>query len=330
MTEQSIKEIIDQVLSIRNKYVTESAHLTKEQINFVLENVNCLLANESALLELHPPITIVGDIHGQFHDLLRIFDECGYPPKTSYLFLGDYVDRGFRSVETMILLFCYKILYPQNIYLLRGNHEFEGVNSNYGFISEIFREYQSTGIWQKFNEVFGFLSFAALIDEKILCMHGGISPHLTNLQQIKDIKKPVGEDAFFDKNQYIEGIIPDLVWAESDPKIELWRVGDNGMSVCFGLKPLEEFIKKTDLKMICRGHQVAMEGTEFPFFPNKTFLTIFSAPKYRMLYNNKAAVVHIDEKLDYTVTTLEPLTPNLDPITAKKYKKQLLKLDQQA
>lgn len=318
MTKSEIQEIIQKLFSIKNEYVTKPAQLSVEQLNLVLDEIINIFKNEPSLLELHPPITVCGDIHGQFHDLLHIFDLGGYPPNTNYLFLGDYVDRGFRSIETITLLFCYKILYPNNIYLLRGNHEFRGINKKYKFLSEFQKYYDNNiDLWWKFNEVFSFLPLAAVINDKIFCVHGGISPYLNSLQDIRDIQKPV--------NFVRDSLVTDLTWAEPDPNTPEWRVGNNGMSVCFGLAPLEQFIEKFGFSLICRGHEVAMDGVEYPFFPNKTFLTIFSAPQYRIAYNNKAAFVSFDQDLNYTVTTIDPKMPNLDPETAehvKEYFKQ--------
>ena len=188
MSESDIKNIIDKILSLKDKYITQSANLTLDEISLIIGKTQDILKGEPTLLELHPPITLVGDVHGQLHDLFRIFDCCGYPPKINYLFLGDYIDRGFRSIETMILLFCYKILYPQSIFLLRGNHEFSSVNTNYGFRAEIRKQFllKGTHVWSQFNDVFCFLPLAALINGKVFCVHGGISPHLKSIQEIKN------------------------------------------------------------------------------------------------------------------------------------------------
>lgn len=328
MTE-SVQDIISKLLVVQGQYITVSAQLTEADVNFLLDEVEPKLRAEPTLLEIQPPITVVGDIHGQFHDLLRIFDECGHPPKTNYVFLGDYVDRGFQQIETISLLFCYKILYPQNVYLLRGNHEFRGVNSQYGFRRTISRMFfqNFNQLWNRFNEVFSFLSLAAIVGQKVLCVHGGISPYLDKYGQIKSIEKPVEDEVIFSNENGVKDIVLDLTWAEADPNIDTWRVGDNGMSVCFGEKPLLEFVSRNNLLMICRGHQVADDGIEFSFNNNKTFLTVFSAPKYRLFYNNKGAVVHFDEKLQYKVTKFEPLEPFLDPETDKKYKKELKKYE---
>ena len=132
---------------------------------------------------------LLGDVHGQYHDLLRLFDHGGFPPSSNYLFMGDYVDRGKQSMETISLLLAYKIKYPENFFLLRGNHESASINRIYGFYDECKRRY-SVKLWKTFTDCFNCLPVAALIDDRILCMHGGLSPDLTTLDQIKSIARP--------------------------------------------------------------------------------------------------------------------------------------------
>lgn len=319
MSKSKINKIISQILSTKNKLATESAHLNINQIIFVLENVKKVLTTEPIFLELHPSITLVGDVHGQLYDLLRIFDKCGYPPNTNYLFLGDYIDRGFRSIETITLLFCYKILYPQKIYLLRGNHEISFVNYCRGFINDIKKEYGDESIWDKFNDIFNYLPIAAIIDDQIFCVHGGITPKLNSFDDIKKIEKPVTADEFFNGEKFVEGFIVDLLWAECDTKIDDWRPGPNNLSILFGEKALNEFIQKFNLKMVCRGHEVADDGICYQFSPNNSLLTIFSASKFRLIHNNKAAIVQFNENLEFEVVTFEPLLPKLDRKTAETY-----------
>ena len=148
-----------------------------------------LLKEQKMLLDLEAPIKICGDIHGQYYDLLRIFEHCGYPGENSYLFLGDYVDRGKQSLETICLLMAYKIKFPNKIHLLRGNHESSITNRIYGFYDECKRRY-NVKLWRSFTELFNYLPVAALIDEKIFCMHGGLSPDLRNVNQICDLPRP--------------------------------------------------------------------------------------------------------------------------------------------
>ena len=147
-----------------------------------------------------------GDIHGQYSDLLRLFEYGGFPPHSNYLFLGDYVDRGRQSLETICLLLAYKVRYPENFFLLRGNHECASINRIYGFYDECKRRY-TVRLWKTFTDCFNTLPAAALIDEKILCMHGGLSPDLKSLDQIKKIHRPCDVPD--------QGLLCDLLW--SDP-----------------------------------------------------------------------------------------------------------------
>jgi serine/threonine-protein phosphatase PP1 catalytic subunit len=148
-----------------------------------------VLREQKMMVEIEAPIKICGDIHGQYYDLLRIFEHCGYPGESSYLFLGDYVDRGKQSLETVCLLLAYKIKFPNKIHLLRGNHEISVTNRIYGFYDECKRRY-NVKLWRSFTDLFNYLPVVALIDEKIMCMHGGLSPDLRNLNQINEIQRP--------------------------------------------------------------------------------------------------------------------------------------------
>lgn len=138
-----------------------------------------MFKEQPVFLELVPPINILGDIHGQFKDLLCHFDCGGMPPSSNYLFLGDYVDRGSFSIATISLLLAFKVKYPENFFLLRGNHECKSINRIYGFYDSCKRVY-SIKLWQLFTNLFNVMPISALIDDKILCMHGGLSPELLN------------------------------------------------------------------------------------------------------------------------------------------------------
>ena len=128
-------------------------------------------------------------LNPRFHDLLRLFEHCGFPPDANYLFLGDYVDRGKNGLETICLLLAYKIKYPENFFLLRGNHECASINRIYGFYDECKRRY-NIKMWKKFQDAFNVLPFAAVVDEKIFCIHAGLSPDLNSPEQIKRIMRP--------------------------------------------------------------------------------------------------------------------------------------------
>nr|GEY27190.1 serine/threonine-protein phosphatase PP1 [Tanacetum cinerariifolium] len=187
-----------------------------------------------------------GDIHGQYSDLLRLFEYGGYPPESNYLFLGDYVDRGKQSIETICLLLAYKIKYKENFFLLRGNHECASINRIYGFYDECKRRF-NVRLWKTFTDCFNCLPVSALIDEKILCMHGGLSPDIKNLDQIRNIARPVDVPD--------QGLLCDLLWADPDRDMEGWGENDRGVSYTFGADKVAEFLEKHDLDLICRAHQ---------------------------------------------------------------------------
>lgn len=188
-----------------------------------------------------------GDIHGQYSDLLRLFEYGGLPPNSNYLFLGDYVDRGKQSLETICLLLAYKIKYPENFFLLRGNHECASVNRIYGFYDECKRRF-NVRLWKVFTDCFNCLPVAALIEEKILCMHGGLSPDLHSLDQIRNLPRPTDVPE--------TGLLCDLLWSDPSKDVKGWGLNDRGVSYTFGPDKVKEFLQKHDLDLICRAHQV--------------------------------------------------------------------------
>ena len=241
---------------------------------------------QPVFLELEPPITVCGDTHGQYPDLLRLFEVGGFPPETNYIFLGDYVDRGKQSIETICLLLAYKIKYEENFFLLRGNHESAGINRIYGFYDECKKRY-NLKLWKLFTDCFNSLPLAASIDEKILLMHGGLSPELSSLDQLRKIIRPTDIPE--------EGLLCDLVWSDPDINCKLWGTNDRGVSVVFGERILEKFLNKNDLDLLCRAHQVVEDGYEF--FGDRQLVTVFSAPNYCGEFDNAGAMMVVDESL---------------------------------
>ncbi len=190
-------------------------------------------------------------MHGQYYDLLRLFEYGKYPPDSNYLFLGDYVDRGKQSLETICLLLAYKIKYPENFFLLRGNHESAAINRIYGFYDECKRRF-SIKLWKTFTECFNCLPVVALIDEKILCMHGGLSPEISTLDQIKKVTRPIDVPD--------QGLLCDLLWSDPDVEVQGWGENERGVSYTFGQDIVANFLKKHELDLICRAHQVLTLG----------------------------------------------------------------------
>lgn len=150
-------------------------------------------------------------------------------------------------MESICLLLAYKIKYPENFFLLRGNHESASINRIYGFYDECKRRF-NIRVWKMFIDCFNCLPVAALIDEKILCMHGGLSPELKNFDQIRNIIRPT------DIPEY--GLLCDLLWADPAKDVKGWGISDRGVSHTFGSDILLDFLKKHDLDLICRAHQV--------------------------------------------------------------------------
>ena len=201
--------------------------------------------------------------------------------------MGDYVDRGKQSIECICLLLSYKIKYDENFFLLRGNHECGSINRIYGFFDECKRRY-NVKLWKSFVDLFNCLPIAASIDDKILLVHGGLSPELKKVEQLQKIVRPtdIPED----------GLLCDILW--SDPDINVkgdWGPNDRGVSVTFSQKTLEKFLESNSLDLLCRAHQVVEEGYEF--FGDRQLVTVFSATNYCGEFDNSGAIMDVDEDL---------------------------------
>lgn len=271
------------------------APLPENQIRQLCMVVREVFLQQPMLLELEAPVHIAGDIHGQFQDLLRHFDKSGYPPDANYLFLGDYVDRGKESIETMCLLFAYKIKYPENFFLLRGNHECAGLNRIYGFYDECKRKY-SVKLWKSFVDVFNCLPVAAVVEGTIFCAHAGLSPQLYDLDLIIDIQRPIEVPQ--------QGLLCDILWSDPDRDTTGWEPSDRGVSYRFGTDVVDAFLTKNNLSLIVRAHQVVEDGYEF--FHERSLVTIFSAPNYCGQFDNAGALMLVKEDLTCSFSILPP------------------------
>ena len=292
----NVDAIIEKLLSVRGNKPGKQVDLKEDEIKFLIEKSLPIIKEQKMLVELEAPLHVCGDIHGQYYDLLRIFEHCGYPGDFNYLFLGDYVDRGKQSLETICLLLCYKIKFQDTVTLLRGNHESSVTNRIYGFYDECKRRY-NVKLWKSFTELFNYLPVAALIDDKILCMHGGLSPDLKSIQNIQDISRPTDIPD--------QGLLCDLLWSDPDKEATDYDENDRGVSVIFGEKVVIDFNKKNDLDLIIRAHQVVDDGYEF--FANRQLITIFSAPNYCGEFDNSAGIMIIDESLTCSLKVLRPV-----------------------
>lgn len=281
-----VDAVIDKLLEVRGSKPGRQVQLTEQEIKALCIQSRDIFINQPILLELEAPIKIVGDVHGQYYDLLRLFEYGGFPPEANYLFLGDYVDRGKQSLETICLLLAYKVKYPENFFLLRGNHECASINRIYGFYDECRRRY-NIKLWKTFTDCFNCLPVATIIDEKIFCMHGGLSPELSNMEQIRRIMRPTDVPD--------TGLLCDLLWSDPEKDMSGWEENDRGVSFVFGADIVSTFLKKHDLDLVCRAHQVVEDGYEF--FAKRQMVTLFSAPNYCGEFDNSGAMMSVDETL---------------------------------
>ncbi|KAH9822887.1 Serine/threonine-protein phosphatase PP-Z [Teratosphaeria destructans] len=276
--------------------ITKTVCLKNAEITAICTAARELFLSQPALLELAPPVKIVGDVHGQYTDLIRMFEMCGFPPNSNFLFLGDYVDRGKQSLETILLLLCYKLRFPENFFLLRGNHECANVTRVYGFYDECKRRC-NVKIWKTFVDTFNTLPIAAIVAGKIFCVHGGLSPSLSHMDDIRNIARPT------DVPDY--GLLNDLLWSDPADMESDWEANERGVSYCFGKKVIMEFLQKHDFDLVCRAHMVVEDGYEF--FNDRILVTVFSAPNYCGEFDNWGAVMSVSGELLCSFELLKPL-----------------------
>uniref|UniRef100_A0A915JJ42 Serine/threonine-protein phosphatase n=1 Tax=Romanomermis culicivorax TaxID=13658 RepID=A0A915JJ42_ROMCU len=302
--------------------------LKSELIDELIDAAIFTFMSEPILLEVAPPIAIFGDIHGQFDDLVGWFDLIDWPPNRRCLFLGnfqsvpspqyrlskflgDYVDRGDYSLEVATFMMVLKVLYPKDIYLLRGNHEGVAhdhatiINKSYGFLEECKSRLSGdqNRYYRRFNHAFACMPMAAIVGDQIFCMHGGLSPALMSMEQIKRVRRPV------DIIDY--GLLCDLCWSDPDPNLrEKFAESLRGAGHRFSRDVVKEFCAKMNLTFIARAHQVpeSENGFEFTFGSYKDrIMTIFSAPAY-MRRMNEGACMLVDEKMKCNFKVLKPRT----------------------
>uniref|UniRef100_A0A8C9EZ03 Serine/threonine-protein phosphatase n=1 Tax=Pavo cristatus TaxID=9049 RepID=A0A8C9EZ03_PAVCR len=242
--------------------------------------------------EVRCPVTVCGDVHGQFHDLMELFRIGGKSPDTNYLFMGDYVDRGYYSVETVTLLVALKVRYRERITILRGNHESRQITQVYGFYDECLRKYGNANVWKYFTDLFDYLPLTALVDGQIFCLHGGLSPSIDTLDHIRAL----------DRLQEVphEGPMCDLLWSDPDDRGG-WGISPRGAGYTFGQDISETFNHANGLTLVSRAHQLVMEG--YNWCHDRNVVTIFSAPNYCYRCGNQAAIMELDDTLKYSFST---------------------------
>eukprot|EP01096_Ripella_sp_DP13-Kostka_P013226 TRINITY_DN5692_c2_g1_i1.p1 TRINITY_DN5692_c2_g1~~TRINITY_DN5692_c2_g1_i1.p1 ORF type:complete len:344 (-),score=132.42 TRINITY_DN5692_c2_g1_i1:341-1264(-) len=268
--------------------------LSEKDVELLCEKAKEILMGESNVQPVKSPVTVCGDVHGQFHDLQELFKIGGNLPDTNYLFMGDYVDRGYYSVETVSLLISLKVRYPDRLTILRGNHESRQITQVYGFYDECLRKYHTPNVWKCFTDLFDYLPLTALIENKIFCLHGGLSPSIDTLDHIRT----------FDRVQEVphEGPMCDLLWSDPDERSG-WGLSPRGAGYTFGQDISEQFNRNNGLDLVARAHQLVIEG--YNWAHEQTVVTIFSAPNYCYRCGNQAAVMELDEKMNRNFVQFE-------------------------
>ncbi|CAD6443485.1 6129820c-4a99-4ef4-96e3-d543ccdfceda [Sclerotinia trifoliorum] len=286
-------------LQFLKQHFYREGRLTEEQALFILEEGTKVLKQEPNLLEMDAPITVCGDVHGQYYDLMKLFEVGGDPAETRYLFLGDYVDRGYFSIECVLYLWSLKIWYPNTLWLLRGNHECRHLTDYFTFKLECKHKY-SERIYEACMDSFCALPLAAVMNKQFLCIHGGLSPELHTLDDLKSI------DRF--REPPTHGLMCDILWADPLEEFGQEKTSEffihnhvRGCSYFFSYPAACSFLEKNNLLSIIRAHEAQDAGyrmyrkTRTTGFPS--VMTIFSAPNYLDVYNNKAAVLKYENNV---------------------------------
>uniref|UniRef100_A0AC34QP47 Serine/threonine-protein phosphatase n=2 Tax=Panagrolaimus sp. JU765 TaxID=591449 RepID=A0AC34QP47_9BILA len=281
--------------------------LTEAEVKVLCSKAKEILIQEGNVQKIDAPVTICGDIHGQFYDLMELFRVGGHVPDTNYLFMGDFVDRGFYSVETFLLLLALKVRYPDRMMLIRGNHESRQITQVYGFYDECIRKYGSMTVWRFCTEVFDCLSLAAVINGHVFCVHGGLSPSIQTIDQIRTI----------DRKQEVphDGPMCDLLWSDPDETTG-YGISPRGAGYLFGADVVQQFNEANGFDLICRAHQLVMEGYKWHF--NESVLTVWSAPNYCYRCGNVAAILELDENQGKEFTIFEAAPQENRGAPAKK------------
>ena len=242
-----------------------------------------IFKSEPIVLRLKSPVIVVGDLHGHLLDLFRVLRRFGLPPSARYLFLGDIVDRGEFSTETIILVLLLKVLYPEHVHVIRGNHEFREISETHGFFDEVSKVYP-TAMFDKFLDCFSMMPLAALIDNDVVCAHGGIGPSVRDLEEIASIRRPV--------LAFRMPAINELLW--SDPLRSgtgPYEENPRGHGCLFGKSSLNGFLQNIGRKVLIRGHQCIEEGVRQDF--GGKCITVFSASRYCGTKLNSCGVVEV-------------------------------------
>lgn len=262
--------------------------LDEETVRSLAVEATGHFAAEPTRLRLKGPIIVVGDLHGHIFDLYRILGVHGLPPHQTYLFLGDLVDRGEYSVATVALIYSMKILFPNHVYIVRGNHESDDMARRSGLYQEVMTKYKSSDLYDTLLDSFESLPLSASIGDRILCTHGGIPKDLTSLSQLDSIERPISAES--------SDIFDGLTWSDPSEDVEMFGESHRGRAHLFGEKAFEKFLCNTGVSLLIRGHECVNDGIRYMF--GDRLITVFSASNYCGYTDNKGAVLRIGENYE--------------------------------
>ncbi len=300
----SLKNEIDSYKKLLDNCANNNYVFDVEKIDKICEEAIDCLKDESCLLKINGPLIIVGDIHGDIKSLefciKKFLKEMSFGK--SILFLGDYVDRGKNSVECSVLLLKLKTMFPDKVYLLRGNHEIKKVKNEksreryaspkYGFLQEVRKKYNDDHVFVKLNEVFNYLSISAVVNDSVFCVHGGITPEMSSLNQLSELRKPISYESLCEtKNKEKESLIMDLVWSDPSDVNHFKKNEKRGKGKLFGHKQVLNFLKTFSFNKIVRGHQ-CVDGYDDKF-NDESIITVFSIPNY-VGKTNRGGIINCD------------------------------------
>jgi len=276
-------------------HLQKEGRIAKEDLIKLINDTNKIFKNEGNLLYLQDPLSVVGDIHGQYYDAIKILEIGGNPENTKYLFLGDFVDRGSFSIEVLVLLYSLKICHPETIYMLRGNHECRQMTTFFNFRSECLYKYDQE-IYDLFMDSFDLMPLACVVNGKFIAVHGGLSPELKTIDDINKIERF--------KEPPKQGLFCDLLWSDpvdnEDGICEnVYRMNDvRGCSYFYGNEAVGKFLDQNNLLSVIRAHEAQLDGYKMHAWTGKSdfpvVITIFSAPNYCDVYNNKGAIIKFE------------------------------------
>ena len=249
----------------------------------ICEAASKVFQSEPVLLELQSPQTVIGDIHGHVLDLFRILNIFGLPPRRKFLFLGDIVDRGEFSVETVLIVFLLKVLFPLDVHIIRGNHEFLFLNQECGMMAQSVDVYGDVRMYQACVKAFSFMPMSARIDSKILCVHGGIGPDVKSISQLRIIGRPL--------NHFGDRVVDSVLWSDPSDDCETFAPSVRGTGYMFGAVALKEFLEHCQVDLVIRAHECVMSGVDWMF--DRHLVTVFSASNYCGCSNNESGILEV-------------------------------------